>query len=180
MRRKELMSDISVRMNEWLAHVWLCIQEKDTVDMNEVEKALVLCSETAEDIKGCHMRGDILFYAFGLEYTDFTANPTTVVDADGNVVYEEVYGSMKHNLAWIWRELLETSTSCNLPTQTIEVIKLLRRSKEPEDEEEEEEEEEDEENEEENENDDGHGFWDGHWTDAMKAAAQAVSVLSSL
>ncbi|KAF9555533.1 hypothetical protein CPC08DRAFT_821005 [Agrocybe pediades] len=171
----ELMSDISVRMNEWLAHVWLCMQEGDTVDMNEVEKALVLCSETADDIKGCHMR---------LEYTDFTTNPTTVVDAGGKVVYEEEYGSMKHNLAWMWRELLVTSTSRNLPTQTIlqnvkrfelvqEICKLLRSRSEEEDDEEDEEEDA-EEDEEEDENDDGYGFWDGHWTVAMKAAADHV------
>ncbi|KAF4616269.1 hypothetical protein D9613_008312 [Agrocybe pediades] len=176
----ELMSDISVRMNEWLAHVWLCMQEGDTVDMNGVEKALVLCSETVDDIKGCHMRW---VYARMVGVYGLSTNPTTVVDVNGKVVYEEEYGSMKHNLAWMWRKLLVTSTSRNLPTQTIlqnvkrfelvqEICKLLRRSEEEDDEEDEEEDAE--EGNAGDENDDGYGFWDGHWTVAMKAAADHV------
>ncbi|KAF9549280.1 hypothetical protein CPC08DRAFT_769111 [Agrocybe pediades] len=161
-----LISKLAERLNQWLAHIWRCMQHEDLVDMNLVEKSFVLCSEGLEVILDCCARE---------ECTLCTMHHTTVVDAGGKVVYDEYYGRLIHNMAWMWRELLVVSTSRNLPTHSIiknirrfrlleDVLNLLRRQYD--------------EDAEAEENDEGYGFWDGHWTNAMKVAA--TDVLSCL
>ncbi|KAF4616268.1 hypothetical protein D9613_008311 [Agrocybe pediades] len=105
-----MMSALSVNINEWLAHVWLCMQEEDVVDMKVVENAVLFCTETMKKLMNCHTEAD---------HEEYTTNLTTVVDASGNKTYEEEFAPMRHYLAWMWRELLVTSTRCNFPTDTI-------------------------------------------------------------
>ncbi|KAF9549278.1 hypothetical protein CPC08DRAFT_338482 [Agrocybe pediades] len=156
-----MISALSGHINDWLAHIWLCMQEEDIVDMKVVEKAVLFCTETTKKLMNCHTQAD---------HEECTDHLATVVDASGNKVYEEEHASMKHYVAWMWRELLVTYTSRNFPTDSIlenakrfklvgKILKLMRKPNVDEGK---------------KENADGYGFWDGHWSDAMKAASVQV------
>ncbi|KAF9549277.1 hypothetical protein CPC08DRAFT_338438 [Agrocybe pediades] len=147
------INDLLSKITEWFGQLWLLMQI-EYIDMEAIEKAVVLGSGTVDTIKRCDMQIEF-------EYMDHAVR---ILDAEGETVYEQEYGSIDLTLAWMWRELLVLSASRNFPIHSIlknidrfdlleEVFKIMPQKYEGE------EENEDEDEEWEREEED---FWHGH------------------
>ncbi|KAF9549274.1 hypothetical protein CPC08DRAFT_729380 [Agrocybe pediades] len=156
----EMMEDLSKSIVEWLVELWELMQEPD-MDLKVIEKCFVLCASTVDRIADCESRA---------EYTDLDFK-VKIVNDNGKVVYKGD-SSVNRTLGWLWRELLIIATTRGLPIKTMlasierfrltdEVYDLFRESHVA------------------RIDDDADmlkycKFWDGHWSDDMKAAAARV------
>ncbi|KAF9549276.1 hypothetical protein CPC08DRAFT_769108 [Agrocybe pediades] len=162
-----MIAAILSKIGKWIKQIWLLMQNEYT-DINVVEKAVVLCSETVQRIRRSGTQ---------VEYEDME-HRIKIVNAKGKKVFKQD-GSIGDTLAWMWRELLVLSASRNLPTQSIMtniqrfrlvngVFEIMPEPCDWDD------------SEEEDEDEDGEWGWDGenlwykHWSEEMRVAAEQV------